>query len=272
MKLSVLIPTDLSEAAATALKHAIKTASHWDLNVIHLCESQKSIASAKKALAKWVEGVDSAVEMNQIVRVGTFKDIPLVAEELSSKLIFLGTHGATGMQKITGSNTLKLVTNSVIPYVIVQKKSPLPTENGYKTILSTVSCNRENKQKIKPVAELAKEFNSKVILLYREEKDDGLRIETATNLVFMKKYLSKEGIEYEVLVSNGKSFNNDTIKISAENNVDLITIMNMQMNTILGTGLLGQNYEQELLMNKENIPIMIVSPIMNKTSRSAIMS
>ena len=158
---------------------------------------------------------------------------------------------------------LKLVTNSQIPYIIVQKNTKIPDGGGFKTILATASHNRESKQKIKAVIAIAKYFKSHVILLYNEEKDENLRIDTATNLIFMKKQLDQAEIAYSIQVSNGKNFNQDTIEPAKKHHVDLITMMNMQTNTILGTGLLGPNYEQELLMNSENIPVMIVSPTLN---------
>ncbi|NOQ71241.1 MAG: hypothetical protein GQ574_04535 [Crocinitomix sp.] len=265
MEPTILVPTDFSDAAATALRHAIQTAlfSKSKLNVIHFCASKKDILPAKKKLDEWIKSINDEVAINAVIRVGSFKDIAVMSKESAAELIFMGTHGATGMQKVLGSNALKLVTNSQIPYVIVQKNSKIPEDGGFKTILATASHNRENKQKIKAVIAIAKYFNSHVILLYKEEKDESLKIDTATNLVFMKRQLDQEGISYSIELSKGKNFNEDTINTAKQYNVDLITIMNMQMNTILGTGLLGPNYEQELLMNKENIPVMIVSPTLN---------
>ncbi|MFT5820099.1 MAG: nucleotide-binding universal stress UspA family protein [Crocinitomix sp.] len=265
MEPTILVPTDFSDAANTALRHAIQTAlsSKAKLNVVHFCASKDDIVSAKKKLTEWIESIDNETPINAIVRVGSFKDISDMSKESGAELIFMGTHGAKGLQKVLGSNALKLVTNSQIPYVIVQKNTKIPEDGGFKTILATASHNRESKQKIKAVIAIAKYFNSHVILLYKDEKDESLRIDTATNLVFMKKQLDQAGIAYSIKLSKGKNFNEDTINTSVKYNVDLITIMNMQMNTILGTGLLGPNYEQELLMNKENIPIMIVSPTLN---------
>ena len=265
MKPTYLVPTDFTDAANTALRHAVNTAefSNAELSVVHLCKSTKEIVSAKKKLDDWIGSIAPNVEIVPLVRVGDFKDIAVTAKEVSAEMIFMGTHGAVGLQKIKGSNALKLVTNSTIPFVIVQKDSNVSDEGGYKTILATISHNRESKQKVKAVIAIAKYFGSKVILLYKDEKDDDLRIDTATNLVFVKKQLDAEGIKYDVKLSTGKNFNEDTINAAKKYNVDLITIMNMQMNTILGTGLLGPNYEQEILMNTANIPVMIVSPTQN---------
>ncbi len=256
----ILVPTDFSEAADTALKHAVHTAEQSQARVylVHMCKSNKELGDAKTQLTAQVAKIDTTAEIENIVRVGDFKDIPQIAKELSVEIIFMGTHGATGMQKVMGSNALKLVTNSEVPYVIVQKDTPLPT--GYKRILVPTSFHFESKQKIQAVAALAKYFKSVIYFIYREESDPTLKTKSMNNLKFMKKHLDKEGIKYGVKISSGKNFNDDTLTIALEKEAELIAIMNMQKNSILGTGLLGANYEQELIMNSQKIPVMIMNP------------
>lgn len=262
MKPNFLVPMDFTGAADTALKHAINTAQHADaeINLLHMCDSKAELKEARERMEKDIAGIAEDVTIHPVVRMGDFKDIPQVADELGAELVFMGTHGATGMQRILGSNALKLVTDSTVPFIIVQENSPITDGLGYKKALVTASHNSESKQKIKAVAEISKYFDSEVILQYRDERDESLKIDTATNLVFMKNYLDKHGIKYEVEKSSGKNFNADTIELAEQRGADLITIMNVQMNTILGTGLFGPNYEQELLMNEAKIPVMIVSP------------
>lgn len=274
MKANILVPIDFTDAAKNAVNHAAKTAEETklEMNLVHMCASRKEISEAKEELAKLIAEVETTAKINGVVRVGSFKDIPVVAKELDSEIVFMGTHGATGMQRILGSNALKLVTNSKLPFVIVQKDSVIDKAEGYKKILVTASSNDESKQKIKAVAEMAKYFDSEVILLYRNEKDENLRINASTNLVFMKKHLDQEGISYEVALSSGKNFNEDTIELAKKKGVDLIAIVNVQMNTILGTGLFGPNYEQELIMNDGNIPIMILSPSQNSNFANTVLS
>jgi len=262
MPTNILIPTDFTEAAKTAFLNAIVVAdsSETQLNVVHFCNDKDDVKESKEKLSDWVLSINSEIEVNEYVRVGDFRDLTDMVKELDAKLIFMGTHGETGFQKIWGSNALKLVSESSEPFIIVQKESRIPDENGYDQILATVSHNKESKQKVTAIIDIAKYFDSEVFLLYREEEDESLRIDTATNLVFMKRELDKAGVKYSVEVSKGKDFNADTIRVAKEHDVDLITIMNVQKNTILGSSIFAPKYEQELLMNEAHIPIMIVSP------------
>ena len=51
----------------------------------------------------------------------------------------MGTHGASRWQKITGSNALKVITNSPVPFIIVQEK--LIQDSGYDHIVVPLDLN-----------------------------------------------------------------------------------------------------------------------------------
>ncbi len=256
MNTSILVPTDFSEAANKALQHAVLMSKNSGAKIylLNICKSSVEIPDAKNKLGKQAENIGN---MESIIRIGDFKDIPKIAKELGVGMIFLGTHGAKGMQKIMGSNALKLVTNSEVPFIIVQKDSPSP--NGYKKIMVPTSFHFENKQKIMAVAALAQYFGSKVYFIYNNS-DAMMKTKSLQNLNGMKKFLDSKGITYDSVISKGKNFNQDTLAESANIGAELIAIMNMQKNDLLGTGLFGKNYEQELIMNELKIPIMILNP------------
>ena len=256
MNSSILVPTDFSEAANKALQHAVLMSKNSGAKIylLNLCKSTSEIPSAKINLEKQAGTIEN---LEQIVRVGDFKAIPKISKELSVEMIFLGTHGASGMQKVMGSNALKLVTNSEVPFIIVQKDSPNP--NGYKKIMVPTSFHFENKQKIMAVAALAKYFGSKIYFIYNDS-DVLMKKKSLQNLNGMKKFLDSKGLSYDEVISTGKNFNQDTLVSAANIGAELIAIMNMQKNDLLGTGLFGKNYEQELIMNDQKIPILILNP------------
>jgi len=257
----ILSATDFSEASNTALAHACITAENCGSKIIllNMCRSNAELAKAKKDLKAQVSKVKTTATIQPMVRVGDFTEINQVALEFSVHLIFFGTHGARGMQKVVGSNALKLVTNSEAPFIIVQKDSPVPTD-GYKNIIAPTSFHYECKQKIGAVSAISKYFDSTVYLVYKQESDVALKAKNFNNLTFMKNELENKSIRHGVKTSKGKDFNKDTLEIAKEVGADLIAIMNMQKNSIFGSGLLGDHYEQEVLMNDELIPVLIISP------------
>jgi nucleotide-binding universal stress UspA family protein len=266
----ILVPTDFTEAADNAFRHAIYTAKNSGAKIylLHLCKSTNGIETAKIKLEEQLKKeAQTSVVIENIIRVGDFINIPTIAKELGAQIIFMGTHGTNGIQKIMGSNALKLVTKSEIPFIIVQKDSPAPT--GYRKIIVPTSFHFENKQKIMSVSEIAKYFNSKICFIYNVV-DPRIMAKSLQNLNGMKSYLDKKGIKYEVEKSENKNFNKDTLNVAYNVNAELIAIMNMQKEDVIGTGLFGKNYEQELIMNDQKIPVMIMSPKFTRLTGSVL--
>lgn len=256
---SILIPTDYSEASDTAIEHAVVMGNKTGAKIVllNLCALESELTSAREKLILHANKINSNTSVEIAVRVGSYTDIPLIGKELSADIMFLGSHGALGMQKILGSHSLKIVTDSEIPLIIVQKDSPIPS--GYNKLLVTTSFHFENKQKIQVVGMIAKYFNSQVYLLYNDF-DPYMKAKSLNNVQFMQQHLNKIGVNYSVEKSTNKDYNADTVALGSKINADLIAIMNMQKDDILGSGLLGDKYEEELIMNTANIPILILNP------------
>jgi nucleotide-binding universal stress UspA family protein len=53
-------------------------------------------------------------------------------------------------------------------------------------------------------------------------------------------------------------YDKEVVKYAVANDADLIAIMNLQKNSILG--LLGSNYEQYMITNDAQIPVLILNP------------
>ena len=129
MKKKLIVPYDFTEVADNAIHHALVTAKVVDaeVHILHVVNKKDEIKVAKDKLEKSTTAARSSskassVEIVNHVRVGNiFDDIADFAVEIGAELIFMGTHGATGWQHITGSHALKVVTSSPAPFVIVQE-------------------------------------------------------------------------------------------------------------------------------------------------------
>ncbi|HAH58833.1 MAG TPA: universal stress protein UspA, partial [Bacteroidales bacterium] len=121
----ILVPTDFSEVcynAATQAAEAAQLLKH-KLVLLHIVNNEtraylKSEKLGPEAIdQKLSEIADELKSKYQIdteimTREGSiFTEIGEVAKDLNVDLIFLGTHGKTGMQKFTGSFALKVVTS-----------------------------------------------------------------------------------------------------------------------------------------------------------------
>ena len=123
-KKSFIVPHDFTSVADIALEHAIATARplNAEVQLIHVVSKENQIHEANIKLQEIVDKYASEeVGIVPNVRIGNiFEDIGDFASEHEAELIFMGTHGAHGWQHVTGSHALKVVTNSSVPFIIVQ--------------------------------------------------------------------------------------------------------------------------------------------------------
>src|SRR5690606_2465597 len=107
-------------------------------------------------------------------------------------------------QHLTGSHALKVVTHSSVPFVIVQEKEV--KETGYDDIVVPLDFNKETKQKLVLVANMATYFNSRVHVIIPDETDEFLRNKVLSNIQFAKKFFSEREIDYTVNLAPSSGF------------------------------------------------------------------
>lgn len=267
-----IVPHDFTLVADCALLHAIKTAKIVEANIIilHVVPKTKKISEAEERLNSLIASTENeGVEITGSVRVGNiFEDIGEFAAEHHAQLIFMGTHGAHGLQRVLGSHALKVITNSSVPFIVVQEKKPLDT--GYDDIVVPLDFHKETKQKLVLVANMASYFNSRVHVVIPDEEDEFLRNKVNSNIAFAKKFFEEREIELVISLQPSAGFDKEIVRYAVAQEADLIAIMNLQKNGILG--LLGSNYEQYMITNDAQIPVLMVNPIETPYGQSVLFS
>jgi nucleotide-binding universal stress UspA family protein len=257
-----LVPTDFSKVGDCALNHAIKVAeiSNASITLLHVVGKQEMLNDArmKLKLAKKRALDEYNFEVDTVARVGSiYEDIGDLAEELEVTLVIMGTHGLRGMQFITGSRALKIVTSAPTAFLIVQEKEI--EENGYDDIVVPLDLHKETKQKLSMVADMAKYFDSRVHLIVPGESDEFLRNQIARNLNYAENFFEEMGIPYTSRIGPGKKDFDDTIiEYATEIDADLISLMNLPEISL--ANLIGGHYVQNIITNKPHIPVLIMNP------------
>jgi nucleotide-binding universal stress UspA family protein len=263
MKKKILVPTDFSKVGDTALNHALVTgkALNAEVYVVHIIENKKDISEAKVKLQTLQDMAKKEwnSDIQTVVRIGSiFDDIDKVGTEIDADVIIMGTHGLRGMQFITGSKALRIVTESSIPFIIVQEREIM--EHGYDRIVVPLDLQKETKQKLKLVSDMALYFDSKVFLVSPGETDEFLKNQLNRNLNYAKQFFKERDIEVEVEITETKSSNfvKGMLKYATSVNADLICIMNLYENSLMG--IIGGSYEQTIITNEAQIPVLCVNP------------
>lgn len=259
-----LVPTDFSEVCANAAYRAASLAKDYNYRIVLLHVIDKNTLSDLKKEGKGLESIDqrlqelareiikeNVIQVDTIAREGDiFSTIAEVAEELKASLIFLGTHGKVGLQKITGSFALRVVTSSEIPTIVVQKR---PFGKGLSKIVMPITSDSGPWAKTKWAAAIAKEFNSTIHIFHLQENEIEDVITMITN------HFEVNEVQYKIIAAEKSgNFTKQVLDYSTAQNADMILIMT-NPDKSLSTFLLG-SYDEDIIFNASQIPVMCINP------------
>jgi nucleotide-binding universal stress UspA family protein len=259
-----LVPTDFSEVCTNAAQRAASLAKDYNYKVVLLHVIDKNTLSELKKEGKGLEWIDQrlqdlaqALVREHVIQVETmaregdiFTTIAEVAEDLKASLIFLGTHGKVGMQKITGSFALKVVTSSETPTIVIQKR---PFGKGLGKIVMPITSDAGPWAKTKWAASIAKEFNSTIHIFHLpgDEMEDVITMIT--------NHFQVNGVKFEVEAADKSgNFTKQVLDYATAENADMILIMT-NPDKSLKTFLLG-SYDEDIIFNASQIPVMCINP------------
>jgi len=260
----LLVPTDFSEVCTNAIKLAANAAKHVDYKICILHIIDQNTLSELKKDNKGLESVEERlneiagqireefdIEVDVLSREGSiFSTIAEVAKELGASLIYLGTHGKTGIQKLIGSYALKVITSSEVPVIVSQKRY---FESPFKEVVLPITSDAGPWEKTKWAAYIAKKFNAKINIFHIDSDsiDDAL--------IMLTNHFMVNEIAYSVRkAEKGGNFTKQVIDYATSINSELIMIMT-NPDKGLSTFLLG-SYDEDMIFNTSQIPVMCINP------------
>ncbi|HUP46369.1 MAG TPA: universal stress protein [Thermoanaerobaculia bacterium] len=199
----ILIPTDLSDYGAAALRYAamLREPLSAQLTVVYADEPGYPVTMPDMPLAVYERPFEERSQVIETVR-GHVKEIipaPLpeirsefgfasdvickVADEIDATLIVMGTHGRRGLSRVMlGSVTESVLRQSMRPLVTLAPPAITEHPAGVKTILCPVNFSFVALDAMRKGAALAARLDAELVVLYvAEEKqpplDDKLKSE-----------------------------------------------------------------------------------------------
>jgi nucleotide-binding universal stress UspA family protein len=257
----ILVPHDFSEVAENAVKHAIELCRLFnnELYLLHIVESgekdvEAEVTAKLEGIAKGLQ--TPGLKVTALTKRGSiFETIGETADSLDTNLVVMGTHGIKGLQFITGSRAIKVITSSSAPFVVVQKKALRPA--GFKNIVLPLDLTAKIKAKLYWAVYLGKKFGATFHIFVKEEKDEFLAKSVRNNLASAESLLMQEGIQYTVTHdTEGGDFADQTISFASGKDADLIVIMTSQGRVSFKFG----PDDQRVIANVAQIPVMCVNP------------
>ena len=272
----ILVPVDFTDISDAAIQHAILLAKNVNAEIDLLHVIQKSFVFIGKK-SNYEDQIIEAGTMNKLqelanriteeekietdilaVQGNIYNTITAIASEICANFVIMGTHGVKGIQHITGSNALKIIYHSPVPFLLTQSKGPL--DGLYDNIVFPLDSQQESIQKTDWAIYFAKKFNSKINILTPTESDSYLSKRVKNNLAYVKGKLDKNNVSFSINVSTRDSaFLADEVnKYAEEVNANLILIM------IYPSRGAGEFFitptQQKIISNPAEIPVFCVNP------------
>jgi nucleotide-binding universal stress UspA family protein len=266
-----LIPFDFSQVSKNAVDCALKMPclQEGELSLLHIVEDKEEMREQEISLKEYVNGLKTqkSLAITSHVVVGKIlNDIGKIAEFHGADYIIMGTHGVDTMQKIFGSNVLKIIKNSSIPLIIFQETCKL---DKISTIVMPFSIEKESIQVIKFAVNICKQYDAKLILLGRNHTDEIFKHKENTMVVMAKKYMLEHKVNHEIEIAevSEADFPNYLEEFAKKMEADLIAT------TYYSESILPifDKFVQNLVVNKYNIPVLCVNS-KSLSSSSSILS
>ncbi len=254
-----LVPFDFTAVTQGALEYALRlTASAGDhILLLHIVKNESKEDSAERKFENVMAALSDADRKRVSYKVTTgnlFEDISKVGHITEANAIVMGTHGAHGLQKILGSNALKVVSGSEIPFIITQ--NPADYSEIHKIVMP-FSYAKETVQVVQFATTLAKKYKASIDLVGYHDKDEWLLKDMKVNQAVMRRTLSENGVDHSIVTLPGKKrYEKELVNYAKEINADLLAAAYFQESIIPA---LTGSFLQDLITNPYNIPVLTVN-------------
>lgn len=265
----IIVPIDFSEESENGLDLAIKVANNMkakvemvhvikESNDLYLAEEKEHRKEAEKSFKEIIERYkDQLVEGNELTYVihkgRIHQEIVNHAKYNGAEMIIGSTHGASGFEELfIGSNAHRIIASSQLPTMVIRNGV---APKSFDKILLPIDDTIETRQKVPFTAELAKNFDAKIIVqtIY-PTPDAQTKNKVKAYQDQVTEYLDKEKITYEVKEYEGGIVKN-VLECAREYDVDLIAVMAEEERT-LSSFVLGTNVME--LTRKSNVPTLCI--------------
>lgn len=253
-----LVPFDFTPVSENALELSLELARANDGSVflLHVIKNKNEKARARLKFSKVIDALpasDQELITSNVVVGSLYDDVAKASELFRPALVVMGTHGATGMQKIFGSHVEKLIGNSSAPFLITRGDKKIET---VKRIVMPFNFTKESLQITTFAATMAKKFDACIHLVgdhdnreLHEEKING-------NQTIVERYMTDNDVSFKIVdLPREKSFGKELMDYAGEVHADIIATAYTNDN-FLPT---KNTSMQEIIENIYKIPVLTIN-------------
>jgi nucleotide-binding universal stress UspA family protein len=267
----ILVPFDFTHVTRNALNHAVKACEilHFKLVILHVINRDTKVNFGKKNTAVTVDHklkeitkdikAHSKIKVDYIYREGSIFDvINDVATELKANIMILGTHGKRGLQHLTGSYAMKVITQSPVPVIVVQKRQI--SDHGYTKIVFPIGLYTESRQQVFYAIVTHFLFKAEIIIFKQKSKEvaDISRLNIITGQI--EEEFIKHGVKYTITEAERQAnFAGQLLDFSVSESADML--MMMTDSNIENPNFNNSSWSEKLIFNLAQIPVLCINPV-----------
>ncbi|NPD45790.1 MULTISPECIES: universal stress protein [unclassified Lentimicrobium] len=265
MSKTILIPTDFSKVCNNAINHGAEIARSIGARIVllHVINAD-SLAFLKKNsfnndyIETQLNDLRTQLEQSYGIIVQTIKvegklvaSISNVSKEVQADMVVFGTHGKTGIQKITGGHAMKVIHGLDIPILVVQKRT---FGMGYRKIVFPINISTSYSIKIDWTIFIATAFQAEVFIYIMKTEEAYIQKAMLKLVDEITNTFKTHQIPYTIdQAQSAVDFPKQINKYAEEQNADLIMIKvdndEFEPSFILGA------IEEKTIYNNSNIPV-----------------
>ncbi|MFT5780340.1 MAG: nucleotide-binding universal stress UspA family protein, partial [Crocinitomicaceae bacterium] len=222
-----MVPFDFTPAAQKALDYALHLGKnvHTEIKLIHLAKNKKVGGGIKAKLEeiKSKASVPAGVKISTFVRVGNiFTDISKIAKEEKAQLVIMGTHGKNGLQKLFGSNAMKVITSADCPFLIVQKNTEI---KEVKRLAVPIDLTKESLQIVNLAGDIATMYGAHIHVLAEKQTDQILNTRLKNRISIVTKQYEEREVKASIdILKKRGGYRKKVMNFAKLNKVDMIAL------------------------------------------------
>ncbi len=260
-KKTILVPTDFKQLSIYALQHAVRVAIvvSEKITLLHVVESKDK---ADEALVKLSDLANETKEKygikpDVVVGVGdVVAEISRISTQVDTSIVIMGSESIKGLEKLSDSWTLKVITNSNVPFVTIQEP---PVNKRYDDIVFPIDFTVENKEKHAWISYFCDYYVSRFHLIKPNVNDPELIAKIDLNMASAIRFLDEKGAKYFIYTVPGKKdYAIEVLDMAVNIRADLIVIMTTKKNE--DSSFILEPHEQYIIGNAGHIPVMSINP------------
>ncbi len=249
----ILVPIDFLQPTLDALEYAREFArkNHFGIYLLHITGSKNDVQVGTQKLQDLIGSLkEDTIDFQFQAIQGSIKDdIAKIAQSIDATFIIMGIHGVRGIQKLTGGKSLKVITDSKVPFIVVQ------ADTKYKDIdkiVMTIDLEKESIQIVKTAVSLAKDFGAEIIMVGGDHDDPMFKRKVSVNIKVAKEFFRVNNVKSSVVLLPRKNFEKNLIDYCNANEVDLMAVTYYPETFYL----LSTKFVENLLENDLKIPVL----------------